>query len=59
MSEKVPRNRTCPICKEVIIGYSALSREDNKTKICANCGTKEALQAFITYSKNEKKGAEK
>lgn len=36
----------CPICKKKIIGYPAISRKDNKTKICSECGVKEALEAL-------------
>lgn len=41
--------KICPSCKKVIIGYPAISRRDNKTKICSNCGVKEALQTFFKY----------
>lgn len=43
---------TCSICKKEIKGYPALSRKDNKTEICSECGTKEALEIFL---KNIKK----
>lgn len=36
----------CPICGNPLGKYPAISREDNKTKICSNCGTLEALAAF-------------
>lgn len=42
-------NDICPICKNKIIGYPAISRKDNKTEICSQCGTKEALEDFIKY----------
>lgn len=29
--------------------FVALSRVDNKTKICPECGTKEAFEAFIRW----------
>ena len=38
------------ICHNCHIEYSeppSLSRKDNKTYICSNCGTKEALYDFI------------
>lgn len=41
----------CPKCKKEIKGYPALSRKDNKTEICSECGTKEALEIFIKASK--------
>jgi len=37
---------TCPNCGETVTEYPALSREDNKTGICSNCGMLEALEAF-------------
>lgn len=37
----------CPKCHQETNGYPALSRTDNKTEICSQCGTAEALeQAF-------------
>ena len=41
--------KICPSCKKVIIGYPAISRRDNKTKICSNCGVVETLQTFFKY----------
>jgi hypothetical protein len=36
----------CPKCKKEFTGYPALSRIDNKTEICSECGIKEALESF-------------
>ena len=33
----------CPKCKKHYDGYPALSRVDNKTKICSMCGIAEAM----------------
>ncbi len=33
----------CPLCGLILVGYPALSRVDNKTDICSNCGLREAL----------------
>lgn len=41
----------CPKCNKKIFGYPAISRIDNHTKICSNCGIKEALQIFIDHKK--------
>ena len=38
--------RVCPICKREYEAYPALSRRDNRTAICPDCGTAEALEAF-------------
>lgn len=35
----------CPKCKNKVERLLALSRTDNKTMICDECGTKEALDA--------------
>ena len=37
----------CPICCEDYSDPPAISRKDNKSKICPNCGTGEALMDFI------------
>lgn len=37
--------RICPKCGKEYDGYPALSRTDNKTEICPDCGTREALTA--------------
>lgn len=36
----------CPKCGCEYTGRSALSREDNKTEICPDCGMREALNAW-------------
>ena len=33
----------CPRCGEETTSFPALSRRDNKTKICSKCGTEEAM----------------
>lgn len=43
--------RICPRCGREIKGYPALSREDNKTEICSECGQEEALEAFTNNIK--------
>ena len=35
--------RTCPICGRSYTGHPALSRTDNETLICPDCGTRQAL----------------
>ena len=46
--------KKCPKCGEIIVGYPALSRKDNKTKICSQCGVKEALEIFAEYQRKTK-----
>jgi RNA polymerase subunit RPABC4/transcription elongation factor Spt4 len=37
------RTRICPICGKAYTEWPALSRLDNKTLICPDCGTRQAL----------------
>ncbi|MDO4963363.1 MAG: hypothetical protein Q4E75_04620 [bacterium] len=37
----------CPNCHKEYSEPPAISRRDNKTYICSNCGTREALYDFI------------
>ena len=45
--------RTCPICGRSYTGHPALSRTDNETLICPDCGTRQAL-ASIGVDEKEK-----
>jgi len=45
----------CPSCGHPIYGYTAISRKDNKTEICDNCGTLEAINTFQDYIKSKNK----
>jgi len=40
------KRHKCPKCGKYYVGYPALSREDNKTEICPECGIKEAISIF-------------
>ena len=50
----------CPRCKINELhpeeAMNALSREDNKTYICSDCGTVEAMDAFNKYLTSKKQG---
>ena len=49
-------SRICPICNKEYDDYPALSRKDNKTEICPECGVVEALEDFASFVKrNEEK----
>ena len=41
----------CPICGEYYSEPPAISRKDNKTKICPNCGVGEAFMDFVNHYK--------
>ena len=36
----------CPICGQEYTGAPALSRTDNQTLVCPDCGTRQALAAI-------------
>lgn len=44
MKDNGRKGAVCPLCKKQYYGVPALSREDNKTHICPDCGTRQALQ---------------
>lgn len=46
MKEQVFEKRTCPKCGRTYTERPALSRYDNDTIICSDCGTREALESI-------------
>ena len=46
MKDNIIRTAVCPLCGRTYHGAPALSREDNKTLICPDCGTREALESI-------------
>ena len=52
MKNEALTERACPKCGCVYTEVSALSRTDNKTLICPDCGIREALES-IGISKEE------
>lgn len=44
--------RICPLCNKSYTSHPALSKTDNKTLICPDCGTRQALDS-IGVSKEE------
>ena len=45
MKTETTRVAVCPLCGETYTGVPALSREDNQTSICPDCGARQALLA--------------
>ena len=46
MKKEINRMRKCPQCGSEYQGHSAISRKDNRTPICPDCGTREALASI-------------
>ena len=46
MKDNLTRISVCPICGRAYHGYPALSRTDNETPICPDCGTRQALESI-------------
>lgn len=46
MKDTITRTAVCPRCGKEYTGRPALSRADNQTPICPDCGTREALESI-------------
>lgn len=44
--------RKCPLCGKTYTDIPALSRADNVTLICPDCGTRQALQDFGVWGED-------
>lgn len=42
----IARISVCPRCGQTYHGRPAVSRADNKTPLCPDCGTREALESI-------------
>ena len=40
------KGQTCPLCGNIYFEPPALSRTDNKTYVCADCGTRQSLNSI-------------
>lgn len=47
--------KVCPKCGETYRGVSALSRVDNQSHICPDCGTREALDTLGVSTEEQDK----
>ena len=55
MKETIRRTGTCPRCGREYTGHPAISRVDNETLICPDCGTRQALDSIgISPEEREK-----
>lgn len=55
MKENIRELRVCPLCGQTYIEPSALSRTDNETLICPDCGTRQALQSIGISAEEQEK----
>ncbi len=46
MKDNIIRTAVCPLCGKVYHEHPALSRTDNETLICPDCGTRQALESI-------------
>ena len=46
MKNDIRELRVCPLCGKTYIEPPALSRTDNETLICPDCGTRQALESI-------------
>lgn len=46
MKTEITEFKICPFCGKVYHGAPALSRANNKSLICPDCGTREALESI-------------
>lgn len=48
------RIKRCPLCGKTYTGRPAISRTDNSTAICPDCGTRQALDSLgVTAEEQE------
>ena len=55
MKDNVRAVRVCPLCGRVYGEFPALSRTDNKTLICPDCGTRQALESIGVSAEEQEK----
>lgn len=53
MKENMRRRAICPKCGAVYYERPAISRQDNETAICPDCGTREALMTLGICKKEQ------
>ena len=55
MKDNILQIKTCPRCGRLYHGAPALSRVDNETLVCPDCGTREALESIGVDSEEQEK----
>ena len=51
--DMIARISVCPRCGQTYHGRPAVSRSDNKTQLCPDCGTREALESIGVDGKEQ------
>ena len=46
LKEESQTKQTCPLCGSIYFDTPALSRADNKTAICPDCGIRQSLDSI-------------
>lgn len=55
MKTDKPVSAVCPLCGKSYSGVPALSRTDNQTPICTDCGIRQALESIgVSIEEQEK-----
>ena len=55
MKDNIREIKTCPLCGKPYTGHPALSRTDNETLICPDCGTRQALESMGVPAEEQEK----
>ncbi len=55
MKENIREIRICPLCGETYAEPPALSRTDNETLICPDCGIRQALDSIGISDEEQEK----
>ena len=55
MKESITQPRICPLCGQTYTDPPALSRTDNETLICPDCGTRQALESIGVSAEEQEK----
>ena len=54
-SDITTNGKKCPLCQKIYYEPSALSRTDNKTEICTDCSTRQALFTLVIDEEEQNK----
>lgn len=52
VARKIFEIQRCPKCGMEFTEYPALSRVDNETEICPECGVREALETYLSHHRD-------